>query len=171
MSIQRIHQVKHGPFHEHSSQLHSIAVGVPNWNKVNTGLFKMYEVLYLLMLLHNETLMQRNDLQAEVLGKRVVVQHIPLGGLLEWDVNKSSASAMSSFNSHEKGGIHAPLGSSTPLVSRYGDDNPSSLTYIPSSSARASSAGFGGSSFMTQPARNTPARAIPKYQNSMGPPT
>ncbi|ESK87599.1 protein phosphatase 2a regulatory subunit 4 [Moniliophthora roreri MCA 2997] len=67
MSIMRIHQVKHGPFHEHSSQLHSIAVGVPNWGKVNSGLFKMYE--------------------AEVLGKRVVVQHIPLSGLLEWSHN------------------------------------------------------------------------------------
>ncbi|KAJ7432308.1 serine/threonine-protein phosphatase 2A activator 1 [Mycena galericulata] len=65
MSIMRIHQVKHGPFHEHSSQLYSIATGVPNWGKVNSGLFKMYE--------------------AEVLGKRVVVQHIPLGGLLQWD--------------------------------------------------------------------------------------
>ncbi|KAJ7886722.1 hypothetical protein B0H13DRAFT_2043771 [Mycena leptocephala] len=43
MSIMRIHQVKHGPFHEHSSQLHSIATGVPNWGKVNSGLFKMYE--------------------------------------------------------------------------------------------------------------------------------
>ncbi|KAJ3838191.1 serine/threonine-protein phosphatase 2A activator 1 [Lentinula raphanica] len=64
MMIMRIHEVKHGPFHEHSSQLHSIAVGVPNWTKVNSGLFKMYE--------------------AEVLGKRVVVQHIPLGGLLPW---------------------------------------------------------------------------------------
>ncbi|KAJ7755906.1 hypothetical protein B0H16DRAFT_1540058 [Mycena metata] len=65
MLIMRIRQVKHGPFHEHSSQLHSIATGVPNWGKVNSGLFKMYE--------------------AEVLGKRVVVQHIPLGGLLQWD--------------------------------------------------------------------------------------
>ncbi|KAK0199408.1 hypothetical protein DFS33DRAFT_1400722, partial [Desarmillaria ectypa] len=65
MSIMRIHQVKHGPFHEHSSQLYSIAIGVPNWGKVNTGLFKMYE--------------------AEVLGKRVVVQHLPLGGILEWN--------------------------------------------------------------------------------------
>ncbi|KAJ7098684.1 hypothetical protein B0H15DRAFT_587258 [Mycena belliarum] len=65
LSIMRIHQVKHGPFHEHSSQLHSIATGVPNWGKVNSGLFKMYE--------------------AEVLGKRVVVQHVPLGGLLQWD--------------------------------------------------------------------------------------
>ena len=44
MSIMRIHEVKKGPFHEHSSQLHSIAVGVPNWGKVNSGLFKMYEV-------------------------------------------------------------------------------------------------------------------------------
>jgi len=65
MQIMRIHEFKHGPFHEHSSQLHSIAVGVPNWGKVNSGLFKMY--------------------QAEVLGKRVVVQHIPLGGLMEWE--------------------------------------------------------------------------------------
>ncbi|KAG6820161.1 hypothetical protein H0H93_004598 [Arthromyces matolae] len=65
MMITRIRQVKYGPFHEHSSQLHSIAVGVPNWKKVNSGLLKMYE--------------------AEVLGKRVVVQHLPLGGLLEWD--------------------------------------------------------------------------------------
>ncbi|KAG1735346.1 uncharacterized protein EDB91DRAFT_1295584 [Suillus paluster] len=67
ISIMRIHQVKHGPFYEHSSQLHSIAVGVPNWGKVNNGLFKMYE--------------------AEVLGKRVVVQHLPLGGLIEWDTH------------------------------------------------------------------------------------
>ncbi|KAF8992366.1 hypothetical protein BDQ17DRAFT_211013 [Cyathus striatus] len=43
MAITRIHSVKQGPFFEHSSQLHSIAVGVPNWGKVNLGLFKMYE--------------------------------------------------------------------------------------------------------------------------------
>ncbi|KAI0259097.1 hypothetical protein BC834DRAFT_1019732 [Gloeopeniophorella convolvens] len=64
LSIMRIHEVKHGPFHEHSSQLYSIATGVATWRKVNSGLFKMYE--------------------AEVLGKRVVVQHIPLGGILDW---------------------------------------------------------------------------------------
>lgn len=44
MSIMRIHEVKHGPFHEHSSQLYSIAAGVASWAKVNSGLFKMYEV-------------------------------------------------------------------------------------------------------------------------------
>ncbi|KAF9034493.1 Phosphotyrosyl phosphatase activator [Hymenopellis radicata] len=73
MAIERIREVKRGPFHEHSSQLYSIAVGVPNWGKVNKGLFKMYE--------------------AEVLGKRVVVQHVPLGGLLEWGVQASSGAA------------------------------------------------------------------------------
>jgi len=66
LSIMRIHEVKRGPFHEHSSQLYSIATGVATWKKVNSGLFKMYE--------------------AEVLGKRVVVQHLPLGGILEWNV-------------------------------------------------------------------------------------
>lgn len=65
LSISRIHEVKYGPFHEHSSQLYNIATGVQHWHKVNSGLFKMYE--------------------AEVLGKRVVVQHLPLGGLIEWD--------------------------------------------------------------------------------------
>jgi serine/threonine-protein phosphatase 2A activator len=44
MQIMRIHGFKHGPFHEHSSQLYSVAVGVPKWGKVNSGLFKMYQV-------------------------------------------------------------------------------------------------------------------------------
>lgn len=44
LSITRIHEVKRGPFHEHSSQLYSIATGVATWKKVNSGLFKMYEV-------------------------------------------------------------------------------------------------------------------------------
>ncbi|KAL1705754.1 hypothetical protein EV121DRAFT_202817 [Schizophyllum commune] len=70
MAIMRIHEVKHGPFHEHSSQLHAIATGVRTWSKVHTGLLKMFE--------------------AEVLGKRVVVQHIPLGGILEWNVEKDA---------------------------------------------------------------------------------
>ncbi|RDB25696.1 Serine/threonine-protein phosphatase 2A activator 1 [Hypsizygus marmoreus] len=86
MQITRIRQVKFGPFHEHSSQLHSIAVGVPNWNKVNSGLFKMYE--------------------AEVLGKRVVVQHLPLGGLLEWD---SGSSASDNAILPPSSGGHTPM--------------------------------------------------------------
>ncbi|KAG9075988.1 Serine/threonine-protein phosphatase 2A activator 1 [Ceratobasidium sp. UAMH 11750] len=59
LSILRINAIKTGPFHEHSPQLYSIASSVPVWRKVNTGLMKMYE--------------------AEVLSKRVVVQHLPLG--------------------------------------------------------------------------------------------
>lgn len=62
LCIGRIDRVKQGPFHEHSSQLYAIATEVLNWDKVNTGLLKMYE--------------------GEVLSKRVVVQHIPLGGLV-----------------------------------------------------------------------------------------
>lgn len=34
--------------------------------------------------------------QAEVLGKRVVVQHIPLGGLLEWESNDNPAPSTAS---------------------------------------------------------------------------
>ena len=87
MAIMRILDVKTGPFYEHSSQLHSIAVGVPNWGKVNSGLFKMYQVRKLFGLqityLFYSTFIQSG--KAEVLGKRVVVQHIPLGGLLEWE--------------------------------------------------------------------------------------
>jgi serine/threonine-protein phosphatase 2A activator len=84
MAIMRILDVKTGPFHEHSSQLHSIALGVPNWSKVNSGLFKMYQVRTLLDYISHIYLIIRCG-QAEVLGKRVVVQHIPLGGLLEWE--------------------------------------------------------------------------------------
>ncbi|KAF8640207.1 hypothetical protein AX16_010105 [Volvariella volvacea WC 439] len=117
MCIRRIHQVKHGPFHEHSSQLHSIAVGVPNWAKVNSGLFKMYE--------------------AEVLGKRVVVQHIPLGGLLEWRNDKDSASVMPS-SSQAGSNTQAPWANSLPpLVPRYGRPSHLSFTSIPTSSTRA----------------------------------
>ena len=85
MAIMRILDVKTGPFHEHSSQLHSIALGVPNWSKVNSGLFKMYQVRTLLDYISHIYLTHRSMRQAEVLGKRVVVQHIPLGGLLEWE--------------------------------------------------------------------------------------
>ena len=84
MAVMRILDVKSGPFHEHSSQLHSIAAGVPNWGKVNSGLFKMYQASTLLTTVCCN-ITQHSMLQAEVLGKRVVVQHIPLGGLLEWE--------------------------------------------------------------------------------------
>ncbi|KAG9047036.1 Serine/threonine-protein phosphatase 2A activator 1 [Tulasnella sp. UAMH 9824] len=67
-AINRIHKLKTGPFHEHSSQLHSIATGVPTWWKVNNGLLRMYET--------------------EVLGKKVVAQHVPLGGIIQWAIDE-----------------------------------------------------------------------------------
>ncbi|TFK63152.1 Phosphotyrosyl phosphatase activator [Pluteus cervinus] len=150
LSIKRIHQVKTGPFHEHSSQLHSIAVGVPNWNKVNTGLFKMYE--------------------AEVLGKRVVVQHIPLGGLLEWDCDIPSASAMPSSRLPLEGRTSAPWASSLPaLVPRYGLADPSNSTSFPSSTARGSSSASTGTP-PAQSRRNTSAGQKATSPSSMAPP-
>ncbi|SAM09616.1 hypothetical protein [Absidia glauca] len=58
--IQYINQVKRGPFHEHSPMLYDIS-GLLRWNKVNTGMAKMYE--------------------AEVLKKVPVIQHFPFGNL------------------------------------------------------------------------------------------
>ena len=62
-AIQFIHEMKTGPFHEHSPMLYDIA-GVPNWQKVNKGLVKMYV--------------------AEVLKKVPIVQHFEFGGLIPW---------------------------------------------------------------------------------------
>lgn len=88
LSISRILEVKQGPFFEHSSQLYSIATGVQHWSKVNSGLFKMYDVSSCNSSYSCET---KRFSQAEVLGKRVVVQHIPLGGLLAWDPSPARA--------------------------------------------------------------------------------
>jgi serine/threonine-protein phosphatase 2A activator len=59
MQITRIHSLKTGPFHEHSSQLYAIANGVPYWTKVNSGLLKMYEVSIVLRLLHCGVLIKK----------------------------------------------------------------------------------------------------------------
>lgn len=58
-----IHEMKRGPFHEHSPMLYDISA-VPNWNKVNIGLIKMY--------------------YGEVLEKFPVVQHFEFGQILPW---------------------------------------------------------------------------------------
>ncbi|GAA6058973.1 hypothetical protein JCM10212_001683 [Sporobolomyces blumeae] len=63
-SILHIHTLKTGPFAEHSPLLHQIATTVPNWNKVQSGLWKMYK--------------------EEVLNKVPVVQHLRFGALVRW---------------------------------------------------------------------------------------
>ncbi|CAH1785912.1 unnamed protein product [Owenia fusiformis] len=60
-SIEHINKVKTGPFAEHSNQLWNIS-GVQKWEKVNSGLMKMYK--------------------AEVLAKHPVIQHFLFGSLM-----------------------------------------------------------------------------------------
>ena len=85
----RILQTKTGPFHEHSSQLYSILTQVQSWKKICLGLSRMYV--------------------GEVLGKRVVVQHLEMGGLVIWDEKEEEQGPSNAA----KIGTRAPSGWST----------------------------------------------------------
>ncbi|KAI6229991.1 Serine/threonine-protein phosphatase 2A activator [Aphelenchoides fujianensis] len=69
-AVQFINDNKTGPFYEHSNQLYNIS-GVPSWEKINQGMFKMYE--------------------GEVLKKFPVVQHFLFGSLFRIDKRDPNA--------------------------------------------------------------------------------
>lgn len=62
-SVAFVKKVKKGPFSEHSPMLNDICA-VPNWNKVNSGLLKMY--------------------RAELMEKVPIMQHFLFGYILPW---------------------------------------------------------------------------------------
>jgi len=71
-AIAFIHQVKTGPFGEHSPILNDVSY-VPLWSKVNAGLMKMYKV--------------------EVVGKFPIMQHFLFGSILSFDPSSRSDSS------------------------------------------------------------------------------
>lgn len=72
-AITFIHDVKKGPFWEHSPMLYDISGVRAGWSKINKGMLKMYV--------------------AEVLGKFPVVQHFPFGSLFSWDLDPAAGDA------------------------------------------------------------------------------
>jgi hypothetical protein len=71
--------------------------------------------------------------QAEVLGKRVVVQHIPLGGLLEWDLNRTPSGLPATSTALDANIVtRAPSSPPPPVALHQVNINTSALNVIPS---------------------------------------
>ncbi|EME48387.1 hypothetical protein DOTSEDRAFT_84034 [Dothistroma septosporum NZE10] len=81
-AIQFIHDVKTGPFWEHSPTLYDISGITAGWGKINKGMLKMYA--------------------AEVLGKFPVVQHFPFGSIFGWDKDPHAVTAPTSVHSQQR---------------------------------------------------------------------
>ncbi|KAL3107643.1 hypothetical protein niasHT_018841 [Heterodera trifolii] len=89
-AIHYINQTKIGPFHEHSNQLYNISA-VNTWDRINEGMFKMYE--------------------GEVLKKFPVVQHFLFGSLFAITERKDGKKTDSSGLDKISHGLHpAKLG-------------------------------------------------------------
>lgn len=73
-----IHDVKRGPFWEHSPMLYDISGVRAGWGKINKGMLKMYD--------------------AEVLAKFPVVQHFRFGSLFSFDPDPDAAPPPSSVH-------------------------------------------------------------------------
>jgi serine/threonine-protein phosphatase 2A activator len=69
-AIQFVHQVKRGPFWEHSPMLYDISGVAKGWAKINKGMIRMYAV--------------------EVLSKFPVVQHFVFGSILSWETDPTA---------------------------------------------------------------------------------
>ncbi|CZT16543.1 related to serine/threonine-protein phosphatase 2A activator 1 [Ramularia collo-cygni] len=81
-AIQFIHDVKTGPFWEHSPVLYDISGIKDGWGKINKGMLKMYA--------------------AEVLGKFPVVQHFPFGSMFQWVRDPDAVAAPSTFHARQQ---------------------------------------------------------------------
>ncbi|KAK0404819.1 hypothetical protein QR680_017649 [Steinernema hermaphroditum] len=87
-SIQFINDTKIGPFYEHSNQLFNISA-VERWEKVNSGLFKMYD--------------------AEVLKKFPVIQHFLFGSILSIEIREEfTKQAAAAAEVDEKNVVESP---------------------------------------------------------------
>ncbi|GAA5960786.1 hypothetical protein JCM3765_000816 [Sporobolomyces pararoseus] len=153
-SILHIHALKSGPFSEHSPLLHQIASTVPNWAKVQHGLWKMYK--------------------EEVLAKVPVVQHLRFGSLIRWtgrdtwevlpstgDGREDAEGDDDEQDSHQEdhGFMRAPrlsdLSSHNPL-------NPSSMAPMSHAAARRTPYSVSTTSSTSRPTKFTPPTLFPQ---------
>uniref|UniRef100_A0A915DKT7 Serine/threonine-protein phosphatase 2A activator n=1 Tax=Ditylenchus dipsaci TaxID=166011 RepID=A0A915DKT7_9BILA len=100
-AIQFINETKTGPFYEHSNQLYNISA-VQTWEKINEGMFKMYE--------------------GEVLKKFPVVQHFLFGSIF-------SIKERTGFD--ETAGAHVKMPGDSGLEKLAANRHPTSLAGIP----------------------------------------